>query len=71
MGRGLYIQSVEEAADMAGGYEGLAERLGVERDEVLSWVAGLSAPPTAAFLRIVDMLLEELRAPRTMISRAR
>lgn len=68
MGKGLYIQSIEEAAEVAGGRDALAERLGVAPEEVLRWVEGLYAPPTVAFLSIVDMLIEDLRAPRTPVT---
>lgn len=59
MGKALYIQSVEQAADIAGGYDRLAAVLGVTRPEVDSWVSGSSTPGTAIFLRLVDIVLSD------------
>jgi DNA-binding transcriptional regulator YdaS (Cro superfamily) len=58
MGKGLYIQSIVDAAEVAGGYDALAECLGVAPQEVRRWAEGNYAPPTGAFLRILEMLLE-------------
>jgi hypothetical protein len=59
MGKALYIQSVEQAADIAGGYDQLAAVLGVTRYEVDSWVSGSSTPGTAIFLRLIDIALSD------------
>src|ERR1700674_4927265 len=37
MGKAFYIESVEEAASIAGGYDRLAAALGVSIEEVESW----------------------------------
>jgi predicted transcriptional regulator len=57
VGKALYIESVEEAASIAGGYAELAAKLGVSRDEVESWSAGRTIPECAVFLRLIDVLL--------------
>ena len=58
MGKALYIQSVEDAASIVGGYERLAAELGVSADQVRSWCSGASIPECAAFLRLIDILLD-------------
>ena len=57
MGKALYIQSVEDAASIAGGYEQLAAQLGVSVDEVESWSAGSVIPECAVFLRLIEILV--------------
>ena len=58
MGKALYIESVEDAAALAGGYERLAAKLGVSAAEVASWSAGSAVPETAVFLRLIEMVLD-------------
>lgn len=57
MAKALYIQSVEDAASIAGGYERLAAELGVSADQVRSWCSGASIPECALFLRIIEILV--------------
>jgi hypothetical protein len=61
VGKALYIQSVEDAASMAGGYDYLAAELGVSIDEVESWAAGRVIPECAVFLRIIEILVHPSR----------
>jgi hypothetical protein len=61
MGKALYIQSVEDAASMAGGYDDLAAELGVSTDEVENWAAGTVIPDCAVFLRIIEILVNPSR----------
>jgi hypothetical protein len=56
VGKALYIQSVEDAASIAGGHERLAAVLGVSTDEVERWCSGVSIPECTAFLRIIDLI---------------
>lgn len=56
MGKALYIQSVEDAASIAGGHERLAAVLGVSTDEVERWRSGASIPDSTVFLRIIDLI---------------
>jgi hypothetical protein len=58
MGRALYIESVEHAASVAGGYERLAAALGVSIDEVERWSAGSVIPETSLFLRLLEIVLQ-------------
>ena len=57
MGKALYVESVEEAAALAGGYERLAAELGVSTEEVQSWSAGSAKPESAVFLRLLEIVL--------------
>jgi hypothetical protein len=57
MGRALYIESVEDAASVVGGYEELAAALGVSTDEVKNWSSGMTIPECMVFLRLLGLLL--------------
>jgi hypothetical protein len=50
----FFMESVADAAALAGGCDRLAEELGVSAAEVESWRAGTSIPDDAAFLRLID-----------------
>jgi hypothetical protein len=69
MGKALYIESVEHAAAIAGGYERLAAELGVSTGEVESWSAGTAIPESAVFLRLIELLLNPAasRDPESLI----
>jgi hypothetical protein len=56
MGKALYIQSVEDAASIAGGHERLAAVLGVSTHEVERWCSGASIPECGVFLRVIDLI---------------
>jgi hypothetical protein len=58
MGKALYIESVEDAAALLGGYAELAARLGVSTDDVASWSSGTALPEGALFLRLIEILLD-------------
>ena len=64
MGRALYIQSVEDAASVAGGYERLAAELGVGTDEVERWRTGSAIPECAVLLRVIELVLNAGVKPR-------
>jgi hypothetical protein len=57
MGRALYIESVEDAAALAGGYDRLAAALGVSIGEIKSWSAGGAIPDCAVFLRLIEIVV--------------
>jgi hypothetical protein len=57
MGKAFYKEAVEQAAEIAGGYDKLAERLGLAQEDVLSWLQDCRVP-MAVFLRIIDIVLE-------------
>jgi transcriptional regulator with XRE-family HTH domain len=56
MGRAFYIESVEDAAALAGGYDQLADALGVSAGEVRGWAAGTAIPEVSALLRLIDLV---------------
>jgi hypothetical protein len=62
VGKELYIQSVEDAAAITGGYERLAAALGVSPEQVRNWSAGASIPECAVFLRLIEILLDPVLA---------
>lgn len=45
------------AANAIGGCEALAEKLGVTAAVVQGWLAGASEPPTAVYVRALDVLI--------------
>ena len=45
------------AANAIGGCEALAEKLGVTAAVVQEWLAGASEPPTAMYVRALDVLI--------------
>lgn len=60
------MRSVEHAAEIAGGYDELAVRVGVSADRVIAWSAGRDMPDTTSFLLVLDViLLETKRLSRT------
>lgn len=63
MGRALYIEWVEDAVSVVGGYEKLAVELGVDPDDVRSWSAGVTIPECTLFLRLLGLLLSKSGEP--------
>ena len=53
------MHSVDHAAELAGGYEALARRLGVRTEQVMDWSLGLDSPDTTAFLFVLDLIMQE------------
>jgi DNA-binding transcriptional regulator YiaG len=53
-------RAVRKAAELAGGQKKLAERLGVSVAEIEKWAAGKTATPREIFLRVVDMIIDEI-----------
>jgi len=51
----FYVESVEDAAALAGGHDRLAAALGVSPDEVRGWCAGVVVPDSI-FLRVIDLV---------------
>jgi hypothetical protein len=59
LARELSMRSVEHAAELAGGYEALARRLGMRTEQVMDWSLGLDSPDTASFLFVLDIIMQE------------
>ena len=56
MGRALYMESVADAAAIAGGHERLAAELGVSIEKVECWLTGAETPECSVFLRLIDFV---------------
>ena len=53
-------RALRKAAELAGGQKKLAERLGVSVAEIENWIAGRTATPREIFLRVVDLIIDEI-----------
>lgn len=51
---------MRKAAELVGGQKKLAERLGVGVAEIEKWMAGKTATPREIFLRVVDLIIDEI-----------
>ena len=54
----LQSRVVERAAELLGGPQELATRLGVSQPMVRAWMSGFVRPPDSHFFRLVDLLGE-------------
>lgn len=54
----VYTRVVRRAAEIVGGIEQLAKRLGVSQARVWNWLDGTESPSQDSFLRAVDIVLE-------------
>ena len=61
MEKAAYIDTLERAANIAGGYAELAAALGVTRSELDAWTMGASVPGPMLFLRVMDLVLSDLQ----------
>ena len=59
LGSAVSMRSVDHAAELVGGYEALAERLGVRPEQVMDWSLGLGRPTTATQLFVLDVIMQE------------
>ncbi|MGE5640092.1 MAG: hypothetical protein ACM30H_08355 [Clostridia bacterium] len=51
---------MKQAADLLGGPARLRESLKASSADVAAWLAGTKEPPQAIFLRVVEIILDEL-----------
>lgn len=56
--RAVYRRAIERAAQVCGGPELLAARLGVPVPQVRLWIEGAEACPGDVFLAVVDLLVD-------------
>jgi hypothetical protein len=56
----LYAACIARAAELLGGYEALAKRLGIPAQVLLRWSHGKEGIPEPVFLEVVDVLLAPL-----------
>ena len=59
----VYSRTFQKAAQVAGGHKQLARHLRVPLADLEKWMAGREAPPTATFLKAVDLVLDETAEP--------
>ncbi len=53
-------RALRKAAELLGGQRKLAERLGVNVTEIEIWTEGKRATPREIFLRVVDLIIDEI-----------
>ena len=56
MGNEIYQRSVGMAVEILGGSEAVARYLGVETEQILSWLDGTTEPAAKLFQRIVELI---------------
>jgi len=61
MQKAAYVETLEQAANIAGGFDELAIILGVTENELTAWTSGSSVPGPALFLRVLDLVLGDLQ----------
>ena len=61
MEKAAYVQTLEQAADIVGGYPKLATVLGVTQSDLDAWTTGKAVPGPALFLRVIDLILGDLQ----------
>ena len=53
-------RALRKAVELLGGQKSLAERPAVEVEDIEKWSAGTRRTPREIFLRVVDLILDEL-----------
>lgn len=56
----IHIRALQKAVEASGGRKELAARLEVKAADIEKWLSGKAEIPHAAFLRIVDVIIDEL-----------
>lgn len=54
------MRALQKAVEIAGGRRALAGRLGVKATDIEKWMSGKAEVPREAFLRVVDLIIDEL-----------
>ena len=62
MATSVYSRALLKAAELLGGRDKLAKALRVPRAELDKWIADQGKPPRDMFLRVVDLILDEIGA---------
>lgn len=60
-------RTLQRAAEIMGGEESLAFRLGVTPSHLALWIKGLAEPPAGVFLSAVDIVLEDRKAAQASL----
>jgi hypothetical protein len=56
----IKVKTLQMAAKRLGGPRKLRDHLRAPSAEVVSWLAGVAEPPTAVFLRALEVVLDDL-----------
>jgi hypothetical protein len=56
-------RALQKAVNLIGSRTNLAERIGIKIEDLEEWLAGTRRLPREVFLRVVDVILDELPAP--------
>jgi hypothetical protein len=59
----VYARTLEKAAELCGGRKQLARQLRVPLADLERWLAGADLPPMSAFLKAIDLILDETPSP--------
>ena len=59
----VYSRTFQKAAELYGGQKKLARYLQVPLADLEKWIAGGATPPHAAFLKAIDLVLDETPSP--------
>ena len=59
----VYSRTLQKAAELSGGQRRLARLLRVPLADLEKWIADKDEPPTAIFLKAVDLVLDETASP--------
>ncbi|MGQ0545530.1 MAG: YdaS family helix-turn-helix protein [Betaproteobacteria bacterium] len=60
MAESVQIRALQKAIELAGGRRALAARLGVKAADIEKWLGGRAEVPRDVFLRVVELLVDEL-----------
>lgn len=63
MAASVYSRTLQRAVLLAGGRDQLARYLEVSPEQLRRWIADETKPPLKAFLRAVDLVIEESAPP--------
>jgi len=66
----VYTRVLHRACQVVGGVEALAARLRVPAPTLFRWLDGEADPPTAVFLKAVDIVLPEWSADDELMAQA-
>jgi DNA-binding transcriptional regulator YdaS (Cro superfamily) len=56
-------RALQRAVELAGSRKDLAERIDVKVEDLEQWLGGKRRAPREVFLRVVDVILDELPPP--------
>jgi hypothetical protein len=59
----VYSRALQKAAELVGGQRKLSRHLQVPEAELQKWIGDQAIPPTAIFLRAIDLILDETAPP--------